>query len=223
MNPPSETSPPRGYYHYAQPSSRKGSDLSLPTSGERKASGSSPVVSPTVPVKKSVSRSTSTKSASDIRLAPKAATSSKSLAIATENRTILHKFTIYETKTRLYVVGSNLSEDRFRILKVDRTSSSDLTLTADDVVYSKLECVDLLSRIDQGNKLAGGLTKVMSAFGLVGTVISFIFLPHAEVSFHSSIHFYPINVALLSRTIKKLSSFLAPVENYFNFYHIFPA
>ncbi|KAJ9071418.1 phosphatidylinositol-3,5-bisphosphate 5-phosphatase, partial [Entomophthora muscae] len=159
MNPPGDTSPPNGYYHYAQSSSRKGSDLSQPNS-DKKSSGTPPILSPTCPVKKSMSRSTSAKSGSDLRLAPKAAVSSKSLAIATEKRTILHKFTIYETKTRLYVVGSNLSEDRFRILKVDRTSSSDLSLTADDVVYSKADCIDLLSRIDQGNKLAGGLTKV---------------------------------------------------------------
>ena len=83
----------------------------------------------------------------------------------------MHKFTVYETATRFYMVGINLAETRFRILKIDRTSESDeLSIIEDDMIYSKREMVQLLDAIDDGNKSSGGLNQKCSAWALLGFI-----------------------------------------------------
>ncbi|KAJ5140077.1 Polyphosphoinositide phosphatase [Penicillium atrosanguineum] len=83
----------------------------------------------------------------------------------------IHKFTLYETATRFYMVGINLAETRFRILKIDRTSESgELSITEDDMIYSKREMVHLLDAIDDGNKSTGGLKLKCSAWALLGFI-----------------------------------------------------
>lgn len=83
----------------------------------------------------------------------------------------MHKFTLYETATRFYMVGINLAETRFRILKIDRTSESgELSITEDDMVYNKREMVQLLDAIDDGNKSSGGLNQKCSAWALLGFI-----------------------------------------------------
>jgi hypothetical protein len=83
----------------------------------------------------------------------------------------LQKFTLYETRSRLYVVGSSLDEVSFSILKIDRTLPYELDVTEDSVTYSKPEMVDLLNMIDHGNKgSGGGLRKVAACFGIIGCV-----------------------------------------------------
>ncbi|KAJ6148350.1 hypothetical protein N7497_010332 [Penicillium chrysogenum] len=83
----------------------------------------------------------------------------------------MHKFTLYETATRFYMVGINLAETRFRILKIDRTSDSgELNITEDDMVYNKREMVQLLDAIDDGNKSSGGLKQKCSAWALLGFI-----------------------------------------------------
>ncbi|EPS32835.1 Polyphosphoinositide phosphatase [Penicillium oxalicum] len=83
----------------------------------------------------------------------------------------MHKFTLYETATRFYMVGINLAETRFRILKIDRTSEyGELSVTEDDMIYSKREMVQLLDAIDDGNKSSGGLKQKCSAWALLGFI-----------------------------------------------------
>ncbi|KAJ5356815.1 hypothetical protein N7517_011424 [Penicillium concentricum] len=83
----------------------------------------------------------------------------------------MHKFTLYETATRFYMVGINLAETRFRILKIDRTSESgELSIIEDDMVYNKREMVQLLDAIDDGNKSSGGLNQKCSAWALLGFI-----------------------------------------------------
>lgn len=69
---------------------------------------------------------------------------------------------------RFYIVGSNQSDERFRVLKIDRTSGNELNVIDDEVVYSKQEITELLGMIENGNKSSGGLHKVVSFFGIVG-------------------------------------------------------
>ncbi|KAJ3191309.1 phosphatidylinositol-3,5-bisphosphate 5-phosphatase, partial [Dinochytrium kinnereticum] len=69
---------------------------------------------------------------------------------------------------RLYMVGSNQSEDSYRILKIDRTDTEEVNVTDDEIIYSKQEMMDLLAMIENGNKSAGGLAKVAPCFGTVG-------------------------------------------------------
>ncbi|KAJ3004687.1 phosphatidylinositol-3,5-bisphosphate 5-phosphatase [Thoreauomyces humboldtii] len=83
-------------------------------------------------------------------------------------RLVLNKFTLYETRTRFFIVGSNQSDERFRVLKIDRTDGNELNVINDEVVYSKSEIKELLTMIENGNKSSGGLHKVASFFGIVG-------------------------------------------------------
>ncbi|KMP09090.1 polyphosphoinositide phosphatase [Coccidioides immitis RMSCC 2394] len=83
----------------------------------------------------------------------------------------MHKFSLYETSTRYYMVGMDLIDKRFRILKIDRTSESDdLTISEDDTVYTKREMNQLLDAVDDGNKSSGGLKLRCSAWGLLGFI-----------------------------------------------------
>ncbi|RUS30451.1 SacI homology domain-containing protein [Jimgerdemannia flammicorona] len=84
-------------------------------------------------------------------------------------RCYLTKFTLYETKSRYYLVGSNQADSVFRVLKIDRTSPVELTVIVDDTMYTKQEVVDLLMMIEYGNR-TGGLSKVASAWGIIGFV-----------------------------------------------------
>ncbi|KAJ5648034.1 Polyphosphoinositide phosphatase [Penicillium lividum] len=88
-----------------------------------------------------------------------------------EGITRLHKFTLYETATRFYMVGINLSETRFRILKIDRTTESgELSIIEDEMIYTKREMTQLLDAIDDGNKSSGGLNQKCSAWALLGFI-----------------------------------------------------
>ncbi|OJJ37592.1 hypothetical protein ASPWEDRAFT_39314 [Aspergillus wentii DTO 134E9] len=83
----------------------------------------------------------------------------------------MHKFSLYETATRFYMVGMDLSDTRFKILKIDRTSDTgDLSITEDDIVYTKREMSQLLDAIDDGNKSTGGLKLKCSAWALLGFI-----------------------------------------------------
>ena len=64
----------------------------------------------------------------------------------------------------------------FRVLKIDRSESKTLDISDDRTLYNAREIRDLLTMIDVGNrskigqKMGSGLTKSVSAFGLVGFV-----------------------------------------------------
>ncbi|KAE8415593.1 SacI homology domain-containing protein [Aspergillus pseudocaelatus] len=83
----------------------------------------------------------------------------------------MHKFSLYETATRFYMVGMDLSDTRFKILKIDRTTETgDLNVAEDDIVYSKREMSQLLDAIDDGNKISGGLKLRCSAWAMLGFI-----------------------------------------------------
>ncbi|KAI0131978.1 SacI homology domain-containing protein [Xylariales sp. AK1849] len=83
----------------------------------------------------------------------------------------MHKFTLYETASRYYIVGGDVTEKRYRILKIDRsTHDSDLSITDDKIVYNQKEMNSLLDTIDDGNKATGGIKQRCTAWGLLGFV-----------------------------------------------------
>ncbi|XP_071138018.1 polyphosphoinositide phosphatase-like isoform X1 [Mytilus edulis] len=87
----------------------------------------------------------------------------------------IQKVVLYETKARIYVVGSNTTETQFRVLKIDRTESRDLVIHDDKAVYTQIQIRNLLTMINHGNqpkdvKSDAGLIKTISAFGIVGFV-----------------------------------------------------
>ncbi|KAI9822824.1 MAG: phosphatidylinositol-3,5-bisphosphate 5-phosphatase [Phylliscum demangeonii] len=86
-------------------------------------------------------------------------------------RGTMHKFSVYETTARFYIVGGDLTDNRFRVLKIDRTTDyGDLSLAEDGVIYTKREVNRLIATIDEGNKSAGGLKLRCSTWGILGFI-----------------------------------------------------
>lgn len=85
--------------------------------------------------------------------------------------TKMHKFSLYETSTRFYLVGADALDRQFRVLKIDRTAPpGHLNIFEDDIVYDKREMNQLLNAIDDGNKGAGGMKLKCSSWGLLGFI-----------------------------------------------------
>ena len=83
----------------------------------------------------------------------------------------MHKFSLYETASRYFLVGVDVMDRRFRILKIDRTAEvGDLSIAEDDIVYNKREMNLLLKTINEGNKASGGLKLRSSTWGLLGFI-----------------------------------------------------
>ena len=86
----------------------------------------------------------------------------------------IQRIALYETKSRFYVVGSNNTQSRFRVLKIDRQDPRRLNISDDTTVYNSREIRELLTMIDVGNrskvgqKMGSGLTRTVSAFGIAG-------------------------------------------------------
>uniref|UniRef100_A0A8B9HAY9 FIG4 phosphoinositide 5-phosphatase n=1 Tax=Astyanax mexicanus TaxID=7994 RepID=A0A8B9HAY9_ASTMX len=77
---------------------------------------------------------------------------------------------------RYFLVGSNNAQTKHRVLKIDRTEPRDLVIIDDKHVYSQKEVRELLGRLDLGNRTkigqkgSSGLSRAVSAFGIVGFV-----------------------------------------------------
>jgi hypothetical protein len=83
----------------------------------------------------------------------------------------MHKFSLYETQTRFYLVGADIMDMHYRVLKIDRTSPpGHLNIFEDDIVYTKREMNQLLNAIDDGNKGTGGMKLKCSTWGLLGFI-----------------------------------------------------
>ncbi|XP_060803876.1 polyphosphoinositide phosphatase [Amyelois transitella] len=84
----------------------------------------------------------------------------------------IQRIALYETKARFYLIGSNNTQTRFRVLKIDRTEPRELILVDDKVEYNKQEIHQLLNMIGFGNRTGrmGGFNKLVSAFGIVGFI-----------------------------------------------------
>lgn len=83
----------------------------------------------------------------------------------------MHKFTLYETASRYYIVGGDVTEKRYRILKIDRnTHDSDLNIVDEKIIYSQKEMAAILDTIDDGNKGTGGITQRCTTWGLLGFI-----------------------------------------------------
>ncbi|ROL45221.1 Polyphosphoinositide phosphatase [Anabarilius grahami] len=77
---------------------------------------------------------------------------------------------------RYFLVGSNNAQTKHRVLKIDRTEPRDLVIIDDKHVYSQQEVRELLGRLDLGNRTkigqkgSSGLSRAVSAYGIVGFV-----------------------------------------------------
>ena len=83
----------------------------------------------------------------------------------------LYKIAVYETQTRYFLVGSDLHESRYRLLKVDRTAPPDkLSVIEDEIVYSKSSVEELIASIRHGNRNHGGFKFKFTCWGLIGFI-----------------------------------------------------
>ncbi|KAG7287793.1 hypothetical protein NEMBOFW57_007308 [Staphylotrichum longicolle] len=84
----------------------------------------------------------------------------------------MHRYSLYETASRFYIVGGDATEKRYRILKIDRTNddASELSITDDKTVYTQKDMNQLLDTIDDGNKGTGGLRLRCTTWGLLGFI-----------------------------------------------------
>ena len=83
----------------------------------------------------------------------------------------MYKYWLYETPHRFYVVGGDVTERKFRLLKLERaTDSGDLNIVEDDIVYTKKDMNQLLDTLGEGNKASGGMKLRYSFGGLLGFV-----------------------------------------------------
>ncbi|CAN6470015.1 unnamed protein product [Victoria cruziana] len=82
----------------------------------------------------------------------------------------LHKFRLYETRSNFYMIGRDKNRISWRVLKIDRSDTSELNILEDSTTYTEDECQDLLKRIHEGNKATGGLKFVTNCYGIVGFI-----------------------------------------------------
>ncbi|KAK9142121.1 hypothetical protein Syun_011521 [Stephania yunnanensis] len=82
----------------------------------------------------------------------------------------MQKFKLYETRSKFYMIGRDKSRTLWRVLKIDRLDPSELNICEDTASYSEGECYDLLKRIHDGNRPAGGLKFVTTCYGIVGFI-----------------------------------------------------
>ncbi|CAK7275124.1 phosphatidylinositol-3,5-bisphosphate 5-phosphatase [Sporothrix epigloea] len=109
--------------------------------------------------------------------AARAARTARTARVAATHERInhkMHKFTLYETASRYYIVGEDVTGRRFRVLKIDRTTTTaddaELGVTDDKIMYSQKEMVQLLDTIDDGNRGTGGIKLRCTTWGLLGFI-----------------------------------------------------
>ncbi|URD72437.1 SAC domain containing protein [Musa troglodytarum] len=82
----------------------------------------------------------------------------------------LQIFILYAARSMFLVVGSDESRKQWRVLKIDRSQPSELSIHEDPITYSKSECKCLLEQLDHENNETGGLNKITVCYGIVGFV-----------------------------------------------------
>lgn len=83
----------------------------------------------------------------------------------------MHKFTLYETSTRYWIAGADITDTMFKLLRVDRTSGpGQISIFEDNTVYEKEQLNEVLTSIDVGNKATGGLRLKCVFWGLLGFI-----------------------------------------------------
>ncbi|KAI0326799.1 hypothetical protein GY45DRAFT_1328461 [Cubamyces sp. BRFM 1775] len=97
-------------------------------------------------------------------------TSAKPAKSRPDDSLAFNKFILYENRLRFYVVASNTSDSRHRIIKIDRTSQDEFIVVEDEAVYSGKQMSAMLKMLEDGNKGCGGLGKARVFFGIAGFI-----------------------------------------------------
>lgn len=86
-------------------------------------------------------------------------------------RIILQRFTIYNSLTTMYIIGSNAKESLFRIIEItdNKDSNSSLTILEDkSYFYTRKDMMELIQGLH--DSIEGGIHKVALASGLLGFI-----------------------------------------------------
>lgn len=100
--------------------------------------------------------------------------STRTVATPSNKMLAFNKFVLYENKLRFYIIASNASDSRHRIIKIDRTSQDELLAVEDEAEYSGKEMSAMLKMLGDGNKSSGGLGKPKVFFGIAGAATGYI-------------------------------------------------
>ncbi|KAK6126700.1 hypothetical protein DH2020_039557 [Rehmannia glutinosa] len=95
----------------------------------------------------------------------------------------MEKFRLYETQSKIYMVGRDKNRTYRKVLIIDRSEPSALNIREDSTTYTERECSDLLRRIHEGNKATGGLKFVTTCYGIVVSKSEIFPLAHSAVRF----------------------------------------
>lgn len=86
-------------------------------------------------------------------------------------RIILQRFTIYNSATTVYIVGSNAKESLFRIIEItsDQRNGNMLTILEDkSYFYTRKDMIELIQGLNES--IEGGIHKIAQAYGLLGFI-----------------------------------------------------
>ena len=93
---------------------------------------------------------------------------SQRLPYPTDQHLAFNKFILYENRLRYFVIASNTTDSRHRIIKIDRTSQDELSVFEDEAVYTGKQMSAMLKMLEDGNRSSGGLGKARVFFGIAG-------------------------------------------------------
>ncbi|KAJ2920989.1 hypothetical protein H1R20_g16104, partial [Candolleomyces eurysporus] len=88
----------------------------------------------------------------------------------TQTHSVFNKFILYENRGRFYIIASNTSDSRHRIIKIDRTTQDELIVVEDEAEYTGKQMSAMLKMLDDGNKPYGGLGRAKVFFGIAGFI-----------------------------------------------------
>ncbi|KFK38793.1 hypothetical protein AALP_AA3G161100 [Arabis alpina] len=86
------------------------------------------------------------------------------------NSSFLQKFRLYETRSNFYMIGRDKNRTFWKVLKLDRTETTELNFYEDSTSYTEAECFETLRRIHEGNRSSGGLKFVTTCYGIIGFI-----------------------------------------------------
>ncbi|KAL6911596.1 hypothetical protein ACP4OV_000401 [Aristida adscensionis] len=84
--------------------------------------------------------------------------------------TCLQSFELYESESKLYILGTNSDKTLWRLLKIDRLEPSRLDIDECSTVYTQNEYPDLLKSLNEDHRLTGGVKFVTKFYGIIGFI-----------------------------------------------------
>jgi len=82
----------------------------------------------------------------------------------------VQRLAVYETRNKLFIIGSNNIETKFRVLQVDRTEAKDLVVIDDKHEYTRQDVQKMIERILTENRKTSTAIRKASAHAILGFV-----------------------------------------------------